>query len=245
MPAYALSDYQPPARRRILLMRHGAVEYHAPDGRRYTSEERPLSQVGREQARAAGRFLREAGVRPDKVIASTLPRTIETAREVLAALMIDLAIDERAALKEIAGGRVADIPAQDLVREYARAFVGVVPPERRYLGGETFGAMIERVHAELARIVADRSWDSLLLVLHGAINRSILSFALTGERTYLGNFQQSPGCINILDVGADDWVVRAVNIAPTDPAHVRTRATTMEEQFQRHLRSLGTGEPRG
>ena len=44
----------------------------------------------------------------------------------------------------------------------------------------------------------------------------------------LGNFEQAPGCINVLDVG-EDWVVRAVNTAPTDLAHLGGRLRTMEE----------------
>jgi probable phosphoglycerate mutase len=215
-------------------MRHGAVEYIAPDGRRYASDERPLSASGRAQARAAGCFLRDAGVVPDRVMTSNLPRTIETAAEVLAALDVRIAIEQVPGLKEIASGKVADIPAEDLESEYARAFVGVIPESRQYLRGERFGSMIDRVYREIDRIAADTRWDVLLLVLHGAINRAILSYALTGTRTYLGNFQQSAGCVNVLDLGAD-WVVRAVNIAPTDPAHTRTRSTTMEEQFQHYL----------
>jgi probable phosphoglycerate mutase len=60
------------------------------------------------------------------------------------------------------------------------------------------------------------------------VNRAILSYALTGERTFLGHFEQAPGCVNVLDVG-DAWIVRAVNIKPTDLAHSATRLTTMEE----------------
>jgi probable phosphoglycerate mutase len=60
------------------------------------------------------------------------------------------------------------------------------------------------------------------------VNRAILSHALTGSRALLGNLEQSPACINILDVG-DDWVVRAVNHIPYDPAHLRNRLRTMEE----------------
>jgi probable phosphoglycerate mutase len=231
--------YRPPARRRIYLMRHGAVEYLAPDGRRYGSGERPLSQAGRAQARAAGRCLADAGVKPDRVIASTLPRTIQTAGEVLGVLDLALPVEQWADLQELKSGRIGDIPEADLEREYARAFVGVVPPSRKYLGGETFGSMVDRVHAAVARIVAEPGWDVLLLVLHGAVNRAILSTALTGDKTYLGNFQQSPACINVLDVsaaaGEPDWVLRAVNIAPTDPAHVRTRTTTMEDQYLKFL----------
>ena len=68
-------------------------------------------------------------------------------------------------------------------------------------------------------------------MLHGGVNRAILSYALTGGRAFLGNFEQSPACVNVLDVG-EDWVVRAVNHAPTDPAHLRGRLRTMEELWQ-------------
>lgn len=172
----------------------------------------------------------------DRVVTSALPRTVQTAQEVLGELRSAQAIERVPALNEIRGGRVVDIPAADLEREYAQAFAGVIPESQRYLRGESFGAMLDRVYPALDALVAQPGWDTLLLVLHGAINRAILSYALTGTRMYLGNFQQSPGCINVLDVGAD-WVVRAVNIAPTDAAHVRTRATTMEDQYRNYLES--------
>ena len=57
-----------------------------------------------------------------------------------------------------------------------------------------------------------------MLVLHGAVNRAIFSYALTGQRMFLGHFEQSAGCLNVIDVG-DEWIVRAVNVSPTDPAH--------------------------
>ena len=76
----------------------------------------------------------------------------------------------------------------------------------------------------------------MLLVLHGAVNRAILSHALTGERMFLGHFEQAPGCVNVLDVG-DGWIVRAVNINPSDLAHRATRETTMEGYWARYQRS--------
>jgi len=88
-------------------------------------------------------------------------------------------------------------------------------------------------------LLADGTWDVLLLVLHGGVNRAILSHALTGDRIFLGGFEQSPGCINVLDVGADGrWIVRAVNHTPYDPAHVSApRLTTMEQLWQEYLDS--------
>ena len=74
-------------------------------------------------------------------------------------------------------------------------------------------------------------------MLHGAVNRAILSFALTGERMFLGHFEQAAGCVNVLDVG-DEWIVRAVGVSPLDLLHRSTRRTTMEtywEELQPYL----------
>ena len=77
------------------------------------------------------------------------------------------------------------------------------------------------------RLHDDRRWDTVLAVLHGGVNRAILSYALTGQRMFLGHFEQAPGCVNVLDVG-DEWIVRAVNVAPVDLLHASSRLTTME-----------------
>ena len=115
----------------------------------------------------------------------------------------------------------------------------VVPLETRFLGGESIGDFLDRVLPELDDLLGDETWDVALLVLHGAVNRAILSRALIGERTFLGGFEQSPGCINVLDVGADGrWIVRGVNHIPYDPVHVGTpRLTTMEQLWQEYLES--------
>ena len=108
-----------------------------------------------------------------------------------------------------------------------------MPNEKRFLGGETIGELFDRVLPALERLSPTTSWDTVLLVLHGAVNRAILSYALTGQRMFLGHFEQSAGCVNVLDVG-DEWIVRAVNVNPTDPAHRATRKTTMEGYWERY-----------
>ena len=71
-------------------------------------------------------------------------------------------------------------------------------------------------------------------MLHGGVNRAILSWALTGERRFLGAFEQAPGCINVLDVG-EEWIVRAVNLAPLDLIHAASRLTQMEHYWREFL----------
>lgn len=211
-------------RRRIYLMRHGQVAYFE-DGRPLRQHAVPLTAEGREQAAAAAKLL--DGIAFDRVITSDLPRTVETARIVAPSVEPEPWPE----LREIESGRLDAIPEDALEAAFVEAWRDVVPEETRFLGGETIGSLLDRVIPAVERLRADPEWDVLLAVLHGGVNRAILSYALTGGRALFGNFEQSPACINVLDVG-EDWVVRAVNHSPTDPAHLHNRLRTMEEYWK-------------
>ena len=211
-------------RRRLYVMRHGAVSYFD-HGRPLRPEDVPLTVAGRDQAYAAASMLR--GIEFDRVITSGLPRTVETARIVAPELEPEAWPD----LRELETGRLADIPEDELEHAFTHAFRDVIPEEARFLAGETIGSLFDRVLPAIDRLLAEDDWDIVLAVLHGGVNRAILSRALTGERTFLGNLEQSPACVNIIDVG-DDSIVRAVNVTPYDLAHLEGRSTTMEELWQ-------------
>jgi probable phosphoglycerate mutase len=217
-------------------MRHGAVSYFE-DGVPVDPGTVSLTTEGRTQAEAA-RDLLDAIVF-DRVIASGLPRTTQTASIVAPASEVESWPE----LDEIRGARLSSIPEDELESEFVHAFRGVVPNEKRFLGGETIGALFDRVIPAVDRLLADETWDTVLLVLHGAVNRAILSHALTGRRMFLGQFEQAPGCINVLDVdGAGNWIVRAVNVNPPDLVHRSTRNTTMEGYWERF--TAGDGDSR-
>jgi broad specificity phosphatase PhoE len=215
------------SRRRLYLMRHADVAYFDERGRPAHPDGVVLTAEGRRQAVAAAEALR--GVRFDRVVTSGLPRALETAGLVAP----DAEPESWPDLRELEPGRLVEIPADELEEAFVGAFRGVVPDERRFLGGETIGSLLDRVIPALERLVGDPGWDVVLAVLHGGVNRAILSYALTGARTFLGNFEQASGCINVLDAG-NDWIVRAVNVAPSDLVHRGTRSTTMERLFEQY-----------
>lgn len=210
-------------------MRHAEVRYF--EG--VHPEQVVLTERGRVQAESAASELRDVAF--DRVVTSGLERTLETARIVAPGRDPE----SRYALREIESGDIRDVAPDEVQTMMTAAFRGVVPLETRFLGGETIGALLDRVLPELGALLADADWDAALLVLHGAVNRAILSHALIGERAFLGGFEQAPGCINVLDVGADGrWIVRAVNHLAYDPAHVAApRLTTMEHLWQEYLDS--------
>src|SRR5918996_678088 len=129
-------------RRRLYLMRHGAVSYFGDDGTPVREDEVGLNEEGVTQAVAAHDLL------------------------------------------ELRGERLSQIPPEQLEAEFVHAFRGVVPNEKRFLGGETVGELFDRVLPALDRLLADDAWDTVLTVLHGGVNRAILSYALTGERMF-------------------------------------------------------------
>lgn len=219
-------------------MRHGAVAYFDAAGRPVAPDDVPLTDEGRAQAKAACALL--ADVELDRVVASGLPRTRETAALVAPLRQVETWPD----LREIAGDRFASIPPGELEQAFVHAFHGVVPNDKRFLGGETIGELFDRVLPALGRLLADERWDTALVVAHGAVNRAILSYALLGDRTFLGRLEQAPGCLNVLDVArgpSPEWIVRAVNIAPADPAHRATRLTQMEEYWREYVPDAGGG----
>ncbi|MBD0330903.1 MAG: histidine phosphatase family protein [Thermoleophilia bacterium] len=217
-------------------MRHAEVAYFGDSGRPRRPDDVMLTPAGEEQARAARDALAAIGI--DRVVTSGLRRTVETAR-----IVSDLAPEEWPELAEIRSGALADIPDDELEEAFVRAWRGVVPEATPFLGGETVGELFDRVLPALERLLAG-DWDALLAVLHGGVNRAILSYALTGARTFLGSFEQAPACVNVLDVG-DSWVVRAVGWTPYDPAHRRARTTTMEELWEQYRPYRAKGATRG
>ncbi len=234
-------ELPPSSRRRIYLMRHGAVSYFDEAGRRALPEMVTLNETGRMQATAAGRAFAAENIRFDRVIVSGLPRTVETAALVLAELPEMQGVQPEICpdFQEIRGGDLSAIAPEDLRDAFIGAFEGEVSEDKRFLNGESVGQFLDRVLPALQRLRDDPGWDTALLVLHGATNRAILSQAITcGRRAFFGSLLQTAGCINVLDMGDTplDWVVRMTNYSPPTPVHSGTRHTTMEVLLHQYLR---------
>ncbi len=208
-------------------MRHAEVAYFDEQGAPVNPTTVVLTDEGRAQAAAARDAL--AGTPLDLVVATGLERTAETAR-----IVAGVEPERWPELNEWEGGRLDDITVEEL----ESLFVGALQfaaDDDRFLGGESLGEVRARVEPALARLLA-RPWDTCLAVLHGGINRVLLSYALTpGGHPYLGGFEQAAACINVLDVGDDGWIVRTVNYIPYDPLHP-ARDTVMERYWSQWRR---------
>ena len=213
-------------------MRHGEVAYFE-EGVPLQPHSVTLTAAGRAQAEAARRALADVGL--DLVVSSDLVRTVETAD-----LVAGREPERWPELREWEGGRLRDLPEEELEQEFVGA-LRIESDDDRFLGGESLAEVRARVVPALERLV-ERSWDTALVVLHGGVNRLVLSQALTGGTPYLWNFEQAPACINVLDLAEDHWIVRTVNYIPYDPLHP-ARETTMEALWRQYRGGADAGRP--
>lgn len=216
-----------PPRRRVYLLRHGEVSY-IEQGRAVPPESVSLNEQGRAQAAAAAQAL--AGVLFDRVVCSGLPRTRETAQIVLGERA--LPIEEVPALHEIRGGRIMHLTSAELRETFVEAITRPLAPTDTFLLGETFGDFRARIVPAFRALLADMAWRTMLLVLHGAVNRVILADMLGAELDALGHFEQDAGCINIIDVNEAGYgIIRMVNYTPVNPLKSGMELTSMERYF--------------
>jgi probable phosphoglycerate mutase len=215
-------------RRRIYLLRHGDVSYFDSQGRPFRPETVPLNQEGRLQAEAVGRVLAEVPL--DRVVASDLVRSTETANLIITGR--PLRLETSPEFREIQPGRLADIPADGVEQAFLMAFSGCIGRDTRFLAGETFGSLVDRVLGALQVLLANPGWHQLLLVAHGGVNRAILAHALGLDLRGFGVLEQDPGCLNILDIdSAGRWLIRLMNYTPYNAAKKGMELTTMERLY--------------
>lgn len=216
-----------PPRRRIYLLRHGEVSY-IEQGQAVPTETVQLNEHGRAQAAAAARAL--ADVQFDRVVCSGMPRTIETAQIVCGER--GLPIEALPALHEIRGGKIMHLSGSELRATFVDAITRRLAPDDSFLLGETFGDFRARILPALHALLADQAWGTMLLVLHGAVNRVILAEVLGADLDALGHFEQDAGCINIIDVNEAGYgIIRLINYTPDNPLKAGMDLTSMERYF--------------
>jgi probable phosphoglycerate mutase len=233
---------KPAMRRRVFLARHGEVSYFDETGRPFRPDLVPLNDEGRSQAAAAAEIL--AAVSFDRVISSGLPRSDETARIIVAGR--GLTIETNEALREIRPGRLAEIPAESIELAFVGAFADGIDRDSQFLGGESFGSLIDRVIRCWTELLSDPKIQQLLIVAHGGVNRALLCHCMGLGLSGFGALEQDAGCINIIDVGPTGrYIVRLLNHTPYNPNKMGLELTTMERLYSDYRSRLRGQLPPG
>ena len=194
---------------RIILVRHGHVDWLAPERFRGRAE-LALSDLGRRQAQATARYI-AATWKPDAVYTSPLGRCRDTGAAIAAPFQLEpQPID---GLCDIDYGEW-----QGLTRDEARARW----PDEKELwfraphlaaipGGETLAALFSRATAALRDILQHHPDGTAVLVGHDSVNRALLLFALELPLSRYWHLRQEPCAINQLFFEDGSFVIRSIN----------------------------------
>ena len=232
-------------RRRIYLMRHGHVDYFAPEVvLTRNTRDVVLTAQGRMEADAAARAF--APVVLDRAVCSGLPRARQTAEIVLSCLASAPALEIEPDLVEIHGGRAQVTSRAELAATMTFHFARAAEEGATMLeGGEAFTLAQARAIAAIERLLAAPGWSQILVVAHEGINRLLLSWAAGAGLTATRAFEQDTGCINVIDfdmVPAEEGrpgteiaraLIKAVNLTPYNYLKHGMNLTSLEAIFTR------------
>jgi ribonuclease H / adenosylcobalamin/alpha-ribazole phosphatase len=160
---------------RLLLLRHGQTALSVQQ--RYSGRGNPaLTELGRQQADAAARYLAQRGGIA-AVVSSPLQRCYDTATRAAKALGLDVAVDDDLIETDFGaweGLTFAEAAEHDpeLHRRWRRD-TSTEPP-----GGESFDHVNQRVRQARDRIVADHGGSTVLVVSHVTPIKMLLREAL-------------------------------------------------------------------
>ena len=196
-----------------LLLRHGQTPMSVQ--KRYAGRtDAPLTDTGIQQAAAAAKRLASAGI--DAIVTSPLQRTVQTAEAVAAVTGVPVTADE--------GFRETDFGDWDgltfaEVRERwpAEMTAWLADPQIAPPGGESFAEVSERVTAALARVLADRAGQRVLIVSHVTPIKTLVAAALLAPPPALFRMHLDVAALCEIDWYADGpAVLRSFN----DTAHL-------------------------
>ncbi len=148
---------------RVLLIRHGQSQGNAE--RRFGGHSAtPLSELGRAQAEATARALRDEGV--TAIYSSDLLRAVETAEPL--ARETGLAVRSTDAFRERSVGRMEGLTFEDAAEQFPEEYAALLRRDFDHvlLGGESYRQLLDRAASELDRAIEAHRGGTLAVFSH-------------------------------------------------------------------------------
>lgn len=199
---------------RLILVRHGEAHagFHGPiAGPKGCAG---LTEQGRRQAAALRDHLGASGrVRADVLLASTLPRAIETAEIIAPGLGLSVAAHD----PDLAEVKPGDVDGMDW-REYNErygSFDMEAEPERRFApGGESWNGFHRRVASTLHRLATDHEGQTVVAACHaGVIMASMRLLLGIGHTAISARLRPDNTGLTEWEYDGEHWTLQAFNEA--------------------------------
>lgn len=202
---------------RISLLRHGETTWNV--ARRYQGTlDSPLSETGRQQTFRTRDALRAAPLRA--VYSSPLSRALETATAI--AEPHHLPVRAHDGLSEIRVGEWEGLTVSEIEARYVEAVRQwyEAPHLARIPGGETIEELRARATAAAEEIRRRHEGETVAVVAHGGVNKTILLSVLGAPLSSYWRIRQHNACINVLEYDGD----RAVMLVMNETSHLTALA---------------------
>ena len=189
---------------RLHLLRHGQTHANVAGALDTAHPGLELTDLGRQQARAAAKALTGAGI--DAIAISTLTRTHQTATPLAVAL--GLTPIRHDGLREIAAGDFEMRSDEVAVHGYLETIAGWLDGDlaRQMPGGETGTSFLERYDAAMAEVCAG-TVGAALVVSHGAAIRTWVTHRAAGDHAPVHEGLHNTGCVTLDGSPEHGWVI--------------------------------------
>jgi len=201
---------------KILLIRHGHVEGIKPE--RFRGRE-PLDLTARGRAEAEAVAQRIAGGwRPSRIYTSPMGRCIETATAIAKASGIAAKTCDD--LNDMDYGAWQFKTFDDAEKQDAALFLAwlATPHLVRFPDGESLQDLAARVANALRLVLARHPDETIVLVGHDSVNRTLLLELLDLPLSAYWRLAQNPCCLNEIDVTGGKVRIQRLN----ETAHLET-----------------------
>ena len=192
----------------LILVRHGETTWNVV-GKYQGQTDVPLSEVGLKQAKTLAKFFPAAEV--DAVYASDLSRALVTAECI--GEKFSRPVQMETAFRELDFGEWEGLNYEEIVSRWPTAMDNFLQhPEKPVIpGGESFTQLQERVMGRLGEIIAAHPGQTVVIVAHGAVLRTVLASFMQMPLQYVWRLRQYNTAVSIVRVSDGFPTVEVMN----------------------------------
>lgn len=185
---------------RLILVRHGETAANVA-GRMQGRGDDPLTERGHQQVQAVARRLQEEAHPVEAIYSSPLKRALTTAQGIGAVFGLEPQV--RDGLQEMHLGALEGVSATELAAGTPRNI------DEPYPGGESARAFVERIMGTLYGIVAAHPGGTIVVVSHGGVIATALSFWAEGHGGAWRDYAPNNCALSIVHFRAGPDVISA------------------------------------
>ena len=191
----------------LYLVRHGQTAWNREEVFRGRADI-PLNDTGRKEALLTGHYLER--VKVDSIYSSPLSRAVETAEAIARYQGKEVQISQ--GLIDIDFGRWQGVSHEEVKERYGDLYRqwNDTPHLVRFPRGESLEDVRGRVLRVIDEILRDHTDETLIMVSHRVVNKTMLCGLLGLDNSHFWQIGQDTGCINILEFG-EGFILRRLN----------------------------------